>query len=70
MQRLVTGGLLPERAGQPAKVWAHISLADLIVLDADSALQNEWIARARAQWAAARAGASGRRQRRRGVARG
>jgi len=58
MQRLVTGGLLPERAGQPAKVWAHISLADLIVLDADSALQNEWIARARAQWAAARAGAS------------
>ena len=58
MRRLVAGGLLPDRAGQPAKVWAHISLADLIDLDADSALQEEWIARVRAEWAAARAGAS------------
>ncbi len=58
MRRLVAADLLPERAGQPAKVWAHISLADLLALDADSALQNEWIARTRAQWAAARAGAS------------
>ena len=58
MRRLVAGGLLPDRAGQPAKVWAHISLADLIDLDADSALQQEWIARVRAQWAAARAAAS------------
>ena len=58
MRRLVAGGLLPDRAGQPAKVWAHISLADLIDLDADSALQDEWIARVRAQWAAARAAAS------------
>ena len=33
MQRLVTAGLLPERAGQPVKVWAHISLADLMMLD-------------------------------------
>ena len=57
MRRLVAADLLPERAGQPAKVWAHISLADLIELDGDSALQNEWIARVRAQWAAARAAA-------------
>ena len=59
MRRLVAGGLLPDRAGQPARVWAHISLADLIDLDADSALQQEWIARVRAQWAAARAAAVG-----------
>jgi hypothetical protein len=39
MRRLVTAGLLPERAGQPAKVLAHISLVDLIELDADSQLQ-------------------------------
>jgi hypothetical protein len=58
MRRLVAGGLVPDRAGQPARVWAHISLADLIDLDADSALQREWIARVRAQWAAARAAAS------------
>ena len=58
MRRLVASGMLPDRAGQPARVWAHISLADLMVLDADSALQEEWIARVRAQWAAARAAAS------------
>jgi hypothetical protein len=58
MQRLVTAGLLPERAGQPVKAWVHISLADLLVLDGSSALQEEWIARVRAQWAAHRAEAS------------
>jgi hypothetical protein len=58
MHRLVTAGLVPDRAGQPAQVWAHVSLADLLALDADSALLNEWIARVRAQWAARRAGAS------------
>src|SRR6202451_4131942 len=57
MRRLIAADLLPERAGQPAKVWAHISLADLIELDGDSALLTEWIARVRAQWAAARAAA-------------
>ena len=31
LHRLVSAGLLPERAGQPARVWAHISLADLMV---------------------------------------
>ncbi len=58
MRRLVAGGLLPERAGQPVKVVAHISLADLLVMEGSSALQEEWIASARAAWAAARAGAS------------
>ena len=33
MRRLVAANLLPERAGQPVKVWAHISLADLLRLD-------------------------------------
>jgi hypothetical protein len=58
MQRLVTAGLLPERAGQPVKVWAHISFADLIALDGSSALLEEWTARVRVQWAAHRAEAS------------
>ena len=58
LQRLVTAGLLPERAGQPAKVWAHVSLADLMLLDGSSALLEEWTARVRAQWAGHRAGAS------------
>ena len=57
MRRLVAAGLLPERAGQPVKVLAHISLADLMVLDGSSALQQEWTARVRAQWAAHRAAA-------------
>ena len=58
MQRLVTAGLLPERAGQPVKVWAHVSLADLMMLDGSSALLEQWTARLRTQWAAHRAGAS------------
>ncbi len=58
MHRLVAAGLLPERAGQPARVWAHISLADLMVLDAKSALQDEWAGRVRARWAGHRAAAS------------
>ena len=58
MRRLVAAGLLPERAGQPVKVLAHISLADLMVLDGSSALQEEWTARVRAAWAAHRAAAS------------
>ena len=58
MRRLVASDLLPERAGQPVKVVAHIALADLLLMDGSSALQEEWIASARAAWAAARAGAS------------
>ena len=58
MQRLVAAGLLPERAGQPVKAWVHMSLADLLLLDGSSALQQEWTDSVRAQWAAHRAGAS------------
>jgi Domain of unknown function (DUF222) len=58
MHRLVSAGLLPDRAGQPAKALAHISLADLMILDADSALQKQWIERVRAEWAGHRAAAS------------
>ena len=58
MRRLTAAGLLPERAGQPVKAWAHISLADLMLLDGDSALQEEWTERVRARWAARRAHAA------------
>ena len=58
LQRLVTAGLLPERAGQPVKAVVHISLADLMVLDGSSALLEEWTSRVRAQWAGHRARAS------------
>ncbi|MGD0065231.1 MAG: DUF222 domain-containing protein [Streptosporangiaceae bacterium] len=58
MHRLVAAGLLPDRAGQPSKALAHISLADLMVLDGDSVLQEQWIERVRAEWAGRRAAAS------------
>src|ERR1700756_2692130 len=58
MRRLMAAGLLPERAGQPVRAWVHIALADLLLLDADSALQQQWTARVRARWAARRAAAS------------
>ena len=58
MRRLTAAGLLPERAGQPVKVWAHISLADLLLLDGDSAMQDQWTEQVRARWAARRAAAS------------
>jgi hypothetical protein len=58
MRRLTAANLLPERAGQPVRAWAHISLGDLMLLDADSALQEQWTARVRAAWAARRAQAS------------
>ncbi|HYX59869.1 MAG TPA: DUF222 domain-containing protein [Streptosporangiaceae bacterium] len=58
MRRLTAAGLLPERAGQPVKAWAHISLGDLMLLDGDSALQEEWTTQIRARWAARRAAAS------------
>jgi Domain of unknown function (DUF222) len=58
MHRLVAAGLLPDRAGQPVKIWAHISLADLLRLDGSSALQEQWTAQVRARWAGHRAAAS------------
>ncbi len=58
MRRLTASDLLPERAGQPVKALVHVTLAELLALDEDSALQGEWITAARARWAAARAAAS------------
>jgi hypothetical protein len=58
MRRLVAGGLLPERAGQPVRALVHISLADLVHLNGAAALTGEWIDEVRAKWAARRAAAS------------
>jgi uncharacterized protein DUF222 len=58
MRRLVAGGLLPQRAGQPVKALVHISLADLMHLNGSWALTDEWISGVRARWAAHRAAAS------------
>ena len=58
MRRLVASGLLPERAGQPVKVWAHVSLAELRALDDGSVLQDQWIGEMVVRWAAHRAAAS------------
>ncbi len=66
MRRLLASDLLPKRAGQPVKALVHVSFADLCQLDADSALQDQWIAGYRARWAAHRAaGLSQHRGRRR-----
>ena len=59
MRRLVASGLLPERAGQPVKVWAHVSLAELRAMDDGSALEAEWVTEMRIRWSARRAEASG-----------
>jgi hypothetical protein len=58
MRRLVASGLLPERAGQPVKIWAHVSLAELRALDDGSVLQEQWIGEMTVRWAAHRAAAS------------
>ncbi len=58
MRRLIAGGLLPERAGQPVRALVHVSLADLMLLEGSSALMGEWAASVRARWAAHRAAAS------------
>jgi hypothetical protein len=58
MRRLVASGLLPERAGQPVKAWAHVSLAELRALDDGSVLQDQWIGEMAIRWAARRAAAS------------
>jgi Domain of unknown function (DUF222) len=58
MRRLVASGLLPERAGQPVKVWAHVTLAELREMDDGSVLAGEWIAEMAVRWAARRAEAS------------
>ena len=57
MRRLLAAGLLPERSGQPVKVWAHISLADLMLIEGSSALLEEWTGNLRARWPGHRAAA-------------
>src|SRR5581483_8056396 len=59
MRRLVAGGLVPQRSGQPLRVWAYISLADLMRLPGSAELVKEWADRLRAQWAGHRAAAAG-----------
>jgi len=59
MRRLAASGLLPERAGQPVKVWAHVSLAELRAMDDGSLLETEWVTEMRIRWAARRAEESG-----------
>src|ERR1700722_8764235 len=58
MRRLAASGLLPERAGQPVKAWAHISLAELRALDDGSRLETRWVTEMRIRWTAHRAAAS------------
>src|SRR4029077_15617218 len=58
MRRLTAANLVPERAGQPVKAWVHLTLADLLLLDGASALQEQWTAQVRARWPARRAQAS------------
>ena len=58
MQRLVTAGLLPERAGQPVKAWVHISLRRPDGPGRQLGAAGGVDRRVRAQWAAHRAEAS------------
>ena len=58
MRRLAAAGMLPERAGQPVKVWVHIPLAELLEMDGSTALVRQWVTAMRAAWAAHRAAAS------------
>ena len=67
MRRLLAAGLLPERAGQPVRALVHVPLADLMRLDSDSVLMQEWTAQVRPAGRAPGRRVGGR-QRRRGVA--
>jgi hypothetical protein len=58
MRRLVAAGLVPQRGGQPIRVWAYISLADLMQLPGSAELVREWADRLRVRWAGQRAAAA------------
>jgi hypothetical protein len=58
MRRLAASGLLPERAGQPVKMWGHVSLAELRAMDDGSVLETEWVTEMRIRWSARRAEAA------------
>src|SRR5439155_13002382 len=59
MTRLLASGLLPERAGQPARAWVNVSLAGLMRLDGTPELGAQWTDRPRARHPAHPAGAAG-----------
>jgi len=58
MRRLMAGGLVPQRGGQPLRVWAYISLSDLMRLPGSPQLVAEWAAQLHARWAGHRAAAA------------
>ena len=58
MRRLTAAACCRSGPGSRSRAWVHISLADLLLLDGDSALQEQWTAQVRARWAARRAAAS------------
>ena len=58
MERLLAADLLPERAGAPIKVWAHVSLTELMQLPGASALARQWLIDTQATWAAHQATAA------------
>jgi Domain of unknown function (DUF222) len=58
MRRLAASDLLPERAGQPVKVWVHVPLAELRAMEDGSWLEAEWVTELRIRWAARRAEAA------------
>ena len=58
MSRLIAAGLAPQRGGQPIRVWAYISLADLMQLEGSADLVQEWTGKLTAQWAGHRAAAA------------
>jgi uncharacterized protein DUF222 len=58
MSRLIAAGLAPQRGGQPIRVWAYISLADLVQLEGSAELVREWTDGLAAQWAGHRAAAA------------
>jgi Domain of unknown function (DUF222) len=58
MRRLMAGGLVPQQGGQPLRVWAYISLGDLMRLPGSAELVREWAAQLHARWAGQRAAAA------------
>jgi hypothetical protein len=59
MRCLVAADLVPRRAGQPLKVWAYISLADLMQLPGSAELVAEWGRQLSALWAGRRTAVAG-----------
>ena len=58
MRRLLTAGLLPDRAGPAIRALVHIAFAELRLIRGASKLEAAWVARAQQDWAGHRAAAS------------